>query len=415
MRKTWLLVAAPLLTLVAVFTAFAQQPTSGYEQATTYQPAQVLPKELVRGPHYQTLNPVTSDGYMYRMSVRSDYGPFEVTGTGALRKLAREIAAIAQLREIKATKAFTSAVVDSASGPLAFTKNLIMHPVDTVSGVPKGAYKFMEDTAEAVSSERNPSDDPMYKKVSLMAGRKREYAAKYGVDVYSSNPVLQKELNAVGWAAAAGNLAVSGALMPVGGTAGIALAATRWSKAFDDYVNTEPAARLRIISQEKLASAGIAEDLAVRFVDQKSYTPRQHLVIAESLARLGAGPARGRDTFLQAALNAQDEVETTFFVNSAQILRGYHEAVSPLTEVRMDGRIGSARANNGTVVIALPIDQILWTPAVEQRVQKMKTAMGQGKIEAWMTGTSSPLARRQLGERGIVVVDRVGQRLEIVD
>jgi len=415
MRKTWLLVAAPLLTLVAVFTAFAQQQTSGYEQPTTYQPAQVLPKELVRGPHYQTVNPVTSDGYMYRMSVRSDYGPFEVTGTGALRKLVREIGAIAQLREIKASKAFAGAVVDSAAGPLAFTKNLILHPVDTVSGVPKGAYKFMEDTAEAVSTERNPSDDPMYKKVSLMAGRKREYAAKFGVDVYSSNAVLQKELNAVGWAAAAGNLAVSGALMPIGGPAGVALAATRWSKAFDDYVNTEPAARLRIIAQEKLTGAGIAEDLAVRFVNQPRYTPRQHLVIAESLARLGAGPARGRDAFLEGALTAQDEVDTTFFVNTAQILRGYHEAVSPLTEVRMDGRVTTARANNGTVVVALPIDQILWTPAVAQRAQKMKSTMGQGKIEAWMTGAASPLARRQLGDQGIVVVDRVGQRFEIVD
>ena len=140
MGKTWLLVAAPFLTLVVVFTAFAQQQTSGYEQATTYQPAQVLPKELVRGPHYQTVNPVTSDGYMYRMSVRSDYGPFEVTGTGALRKLVREIGAIAQLREIKASKAFAGAVVDSAAGPLAFTKNLILHPVDTVSGVPTNEY-----------------------------------------------------------------------------------------------------------------------------------------------------------------------------------------------------------------------------------------------------------------------------------
>jgi len=349
------------------------------------------------------------------MSVRSDYGPFEGTGTGALRKLVREIGAIAQRREIKASKAFAGAVVDSAAGPLAFTKNLILHPVDTVSGVPKGAYKFMEDTAEAVSTERNPSDDPMYKKVSLMAGRKREYAAKFGVDVYSSNAVLQKELNAVGWAAAAGNLAVSGALMPIGGPAGVALAATRWSKAFDDYVNTEPAARLRIIAQEKLTGAGIAEDLAVRFVNQPRYTPRQHLVIAESLARLGAGPARGRDAFLEGALTAQDEVDTTFFVNTAQILRGYHEAVSPLTEVRMDGRVAAARANNGTVVVALPIDQILWTPAVAQRAQKMKSTMGQGKIEAWMTGAASPLARRQLGDQGIVVVDRVGQRFEIVD
>ena len=35
---------------------------------------------------------------------------------------------------------------------------------------------------------------------------KREYARKFDVDVYSTNEVLQKELNSVAWASAAGNL-----------------------------------------------------------------------------------------------------------------------------------------------------------------------------------------------------------------
>ena len=414
MSRAWLLIAAPLFILLLVCETLAQQSAS-YDQPATYPAAQVLPKELVRGPHYQTLSPVAADGYMYRMNVQSDYGPFEVTGIGALRKLVREIGAITKLREIKASKAFATAVKDSASGPLSFAKNLITHPVDTASGVPKGAYKLMEDTAEAVTTEKNPSDDPAYKKVALVSGRKREYAAQLGVDVYSSNPVLQKELNAVGWAAAAGNLTVSAALLPVGGTAGAVVSGTRWSNALNDYVKTEPASRLRIIAEGKLAEAGIAADLAKRFVNQPRFTPRQSLIIAESLAKLGPAPARGREEFLEVAMNAQDEVEANFFATAAQILRGYHEAVSPITEVRMNARVPVARAGNGAAVVAIPVDYLIWSPALEQRTQALATATGPGKVEAWLTGTASPLAKRRLGERGIVVVDRVGQRFELVD
>ena len=73
-----------------------------------------------------------------------------------MRKLLNEIGAIAALREIKTSKAFGDAVVNTASGPFRFAKNLITNPVDTVTGIPKGAYKFMElvrDQAHGLTQE----------------------------------------------------------------------------------------------------------------------------------------------------------------------------------------------------------------------------------------------------------------------
>ncbi|PYN24056.1 MAG: hypothetical protein DMD76_15620, partial [Candidatus Rokuibacteriota bacterium] len=205
------LAIALLLSLSAA--APVAPPEETYETSGSYRPSDVVSKELVSGPHHQVQTPVVFDGYMYRFTVRSDYGPFEVTGTSALRKLVVEIGAIAKLREIKATKAFAAAVADSATGPFRFAKNLIVHPADTVTGIPKGAYKLVEEVGEAVTTTRNPADDPLYQKALLVSGRRRDYAAQLGVDVYSSNAVLQKELNSVAWAAAVGNLSVSVALM----------------------------------------------------------------------------------------------------------------------------------------------------------------------------------------------------------
>jgi hypothetical protein len=414
-------VGVVVVALVGLLTSarLLAQPVISYETSGTHRPADALPKELVKGPRWEVQSPVVSDGYLFRSKVKSDYGPFKVTGVGALRKLVVEIGAIAQLKEIKASKAFTTAVADSATGPFRFAKNLILHPADTLSGVPKGAYKLVEDVGETVGTERNPSDDPAYKKALLVSGRKREYAAQLGVDVYSSNKVLQEELNSVGWAAAVGNLAVSAALMPVGGGAGATVTTVRWSTAINDYLKVEPASRLKIIAEEKLTAAGISAELARRFVNQPHFTPRHYVIIAESLAALGAAPARGRDLFLETALGADDEVDANFYAAVAQILRGYHATVSPVTEIRRLGRLAIAHASNGHSVVPLPVDYLTWTEAVDKRSRELAAAHRErgasGQVQIWLTGTASKPALRQLADRHLAVIEDARRRVEILD
>src|SRR5712691_9157414 len=102
--------------------AMAAEP---YEQPTDRRAAEVLPPAMVVSPNHRVQDPVLADGYMYRFTVESPFGTFEVTGYGALRKLFNEIGAIAALREIKTGKAFGDAVVATASRPFRFAKNLI--------------------------------------------------------------------------------------------------------------------------------------------------------------------------------------------------------------------------------------------------------------------------------------------------
>lgn len=406
--------AMVLLNLATVGLAAAQQ----YEQPMERRAADVLPSEIVASPNHRVQDTVLADGYMYRFAVDSQFAVVDVTGTGALRKLIREVQAIAALREMKKGEAFGKAVMDSATGPFRFAKNLITNPTDTVSGIPKGAYKFMEEAGTAMTSDRDPSDDPAYKKALLMSGRKREYAAQLGVDPYSSNPVLQKELNSIAWAAAAGNLTVSAALMPVGGGAGAALTSVRWSNALNDMLTKEPANRLRIINEGKLKAMGIPSDLSKRFLDHKAFSPRHDTILVEGLSRLGG--AKGREQFLAAALAAEDEADANLFTNMAQVMRGYHETVSPITAIqRVASRLMVAQTRSGTALVALPLDALLWTEGADKRSQEVKAnyrAAGfNGKFDLWLTGTASSLAKQRLGERGMTVTEEVGTRVEIID
>jgi hypothetical protein len=162
---------------------------------------------------------------------------------------------------------------------------------------------------------------------------------------------------------------------------------------------------------------GISDDLTKRYLDHPVYTPRQDLILVDSLHRLGT--ATGRDAYLNAAMAAADEVEANFFVNVAQILRGYHEKQSPITGIAMVGPLTLAQTKTGAAVIPFALDYGVWTANADKLSQGLKTSYRapgfNGKFELWVTGTLSPTGKRELEARGFTVVEQVGKRIDITD
>jgi hypothetical protein len=405
-----------VLVLLAVATGAVQ--AADYERPLgPVQASTILPANIITGPHYRIENPVLSYGYMHHYTMASDFGPFEVTGDAALRKLIREVHAIASLRELKKGKEFAKAIAQAGEAPVEFSKHLITHPVDTLTGVPKGLFRLFSVAGTAVTTKHDPTEDSALESVLLMSARKREYAGQLGVDPYSSNKVLQKELNSVGWAAAAGGLTVSAAMAPFSGPGVMALKMTRFGNSLNDLLVKEPPARLRQINSKKLSDMGIAEDLKERYLDHPHFTPRHDTILVASLAALGQ--AQGRDSFLSYALSADDEVEANFFMQMAEIMRGYHETVAPITKVIALQPVVFAQANNGAVLIPFPLDHGVWGKRVSRLMPKLlvkaKDAGVSGTYAFWVTGTLSPMAREQFAKLGIKTVEHVNTRIEFMD
>ena len=388
-----------------------------YETQANKAVGQAVPAAVAAGPDYTVKDPVVADGYMYRFTVASTYGPFEVTGTGALRKLAHEIWAIGQLKQVTKSEAFLKSLKDQAGKPLVFAKDVITKPVDTLTGIPKGVGRLFGNVTTSVTTTRNPSQESRTKEVLLVGSFKRDYAARFNVDPYSSNEVLQEELDKIGKAAAFGSWTASAAMIPISGPASSVITGTSLSKSFNNILATEPPSRIRIINEDKLKQMGITDDLAKRYLDQPVYTPTKALVLVDSLSRLGG--ASGRDAYLNASLVAADEVEANFFVNVAQILRGYHETQGPITGITMVGALTVAQTKAGTAVIPFPLDYGVWTANADRVSQNMRAtykAPGfNGNFELWVTGTLSPAAKQALQARGFTTVDQVGSRFDIVD
>jgi hypothetical protein len=340
-----------------------------------------------------------------------------VTGTGALRKLEQEIWAIGQLKNITRSEAFGKALVNQAGKPLVFAKDVITKPVDTLTGIPKGVGRLFGNIATSVTTTRKPSQESRTKEALQVGSFKRDYAARFGVDPYSSNAVLQEELDKIGNAAAFGMWTTSAAMMPISGPASSVITATSLGKSFNNILATEPPSRIRNINEEKLKQMGISDELAQRYLDQPVYTPRQNLLLVDALSRLGT--ATGRDAYLNAALVAADEVEASFFVNMAQILRGYHETQGPITGITMVGALTVAQTKAGSAMIPFALDYGVWTANADKLSQNMKATYKapafNGKFEIWVTGAASPTAKQELQARGFTVVEQVGGRIDIVD
>ena len=415
MKKIFSVIVLLTLLLTGAIGAWAVE----YEVATDQKASVVLPQDMLAGPHYKIRDAVQCYGYMHSFTVDSDFGPFEVTGDYALRKLLREIQAIAKLQEVKKSKAYLDSVKGAAKMPFEFGKNIITDPVDTVSGVPKGVYRLFSNIGTSMGSERDPSEDARYKELLLLSSYKRDYAYELGVDVYSSNPVLQKELNSVGWAGAAGNLSVSAALAPFGGTGVMVVKMTSLGQSFNNMLKKEPASRLRQVNAEKLEKMGVSKELADKFLDHPAFTPTHDTVLVGSLATLTS--ARGQATFINLALTAEDEESANFFQNMAETMRGYNDSVSPIKDITVAFGVIFAKAENGSVMIPFPLDRGVWTeraawviPNALNSYKKATGAKSLGKVELWVTGTVTPLAKLESAKLGLDIVENVDQKIEFM-
>jgi len=298
------------ISLLMLFAVASEVRGEKFETPSNRNVSDILPAEMIKGTHYRIREKVVSYGYMHHFTVDSDLGVFEVTGDGALRKLLKEIKAITALKEIQKSKVYLDSVNKAGKMPFEISNNLIQEPVDTVSGIPKGVYRLFGNIATSLTETHDPSEDARAKQALTVSAYKRDCAYELGVDVYSSNFVLQKELNRVGWAGAIGGLSLTAVTFPAQAPVVKVAKSMRFSNQLNEILREEPPSRLRIINEEKLLAMGVSKNLATKYLDHPAFTPCHDTIIAECLATLK--DAHGRHTSIKFALSLRTRNPPTF-------------------------------------------------------------------------------------------------------
>lgn len=413
----------PLTLSVAVSPAFGEASSGKtasaapipYEEPPVLKASQILRPEILRGPHHSVREPVPTYSGANRYIIDSDFGVFEAEGNALLQQRVKEIGAIAKLREISRTDEFKNAVVAAAKSPVGLAKDLAKDPVGTVSGVPKGVWKFLNRAGQGVKEaaegrKHSPYEDNAAKNLIGVSKAKRELAAQMGVDPYSSNETFQRELNGIAWTSVAGSTTVKALTMGVAKGAETAVRSVSLAKQTNDALRDSAPADLRRDNLAKLIKMGVPKATGEILLANPAFSPWHQTYLVTALGELAG--VKGRADFVRfAAQNAEDEHDAIFFEQTAQLMSTLHRGGVKLDSIAIVGGLPVCTAADGTTVIALEWDYAAWTPMAGRFADRLKEFRAEGdKAQGCLlalTGEVSPRLRRELETRGVKVRDRL--------
>ncbi len=383
---------------VAVVPAGLAFETGGLLPASDF-----LPANYMQADYHRVLPEAKSDALNLTYSIESPAGYFSVQGTAFARERIREIGAIAKLRDIRKSDVFVSALKKAGASKLKTVGGILEDPIGTVRSLPKGASRFFNSLGESLSGEKSRSEDASYKQFLGASKAKRELAFKLGVDPYSSNETLQAEMDDVAWAAAAGGMVLNVATIAVDGGVGAVLSGINVTESLKQALISKAPADLRILNRNRLQAVAVSEPLITAFLDHPYFSPTHETVITEAIA--GLGKIKGNDLFFKQANSSWTEVDARFFVFVAMMLRGYHEKVAPIAELRDYSTLVAALDKEGKLMVPLAADYAMWTERASGRIDAFAASLAEDTTvkgsSIWITGQFSPRFQEEMKTRPV--------------
>jgi len=386
------------------------QGSGQFEQPPIINVTQLLPESVLSGPGFHVEHMVPTDGAMGQYTIvadasvfLSDAGTYRVESLDLLKIRLSEIPAIAYLENVSKTGVFAKAFAQSAERPVADAANMVIHPMDTVTGLPNGIGTFFDRVSLGVGEVASSASNSFGSgKAADQAGNatmtalgydqvRRELARRLHVDPYSSDPVLTKKLNSVAWVMFSARLTVDAAMMAV--PASMIISGVEFT---NDLVYQKPKGDLILFVQHKLQNMGLSEGEIATFISNSAVPLSLQVSAVEDLEGLGDIP--GRRAAAVAVGNTMTEYEARFLATSLHMLNQWGQQKSPIAAIQVPGVL-VARDQNGTVVVPAPVDYVSWTPRIAGFVTTPALLALQNRV-LWIPAQMTPLAQQQLTASG---------------
>ena len=386
----------------------AQAPPAGYEAEPVLNAKDLATPELLKGPHFTVDPKVPVKGFLERFTIRSTYGTFEANGLRMLPIRVNEVEAIAKLDDLSKTKEFADAAGRAIARPVTSTVNMLVHPVETITGFPDGVGRLFDriklgtervyQAATAPDQSGGARAEEASKRVGMATitalgfeKERRDLAKSLGVDPYTTNPVLSEKLTNAAWVAFSGRFIIqtaSSILVPYS----MAMSAMTIT---NSSIYDTPAGDLVNAATAIFKETGATDQQVQALVQNPQYSLSVLTDLAIAVRRLQGVP--GRDAVVIFAAVARTQVETRFMAGAVGMLARYHEAVAPIAQVSAPGPI-LGRTEAGTLVVPMPVDYIAWTERVAHFPQRPDVQASEHV--GFISGRLSPLAGKEFTKRG---------------
>jgi hypothetical protein len=392
-----LLVATPDLVLAQRF-----------ETPPTLPAQQLVPASLLSGDGFRVNPQVPTDGLMAHFTIVSDVGTFDASSEEMLKVRVAEIPAIEQLSKTSKTKVFADSLAENAARPIQAAGQMVMNPVETVQGLPAGVGRFFgrvglgaEKIQEAATSPEGNAAQTTGQATRDVFGYEQErrgLAKKLGVDPYTTNPVLSKQLDDFALTAFRAHVGVT-TTMSVFIPGSMAITATR---IVSQWVWDTPKADLILQNQKGLQTLGVSDSTIKALTQNRTFPLSVQTAFVANLGRLSGIP--GSVEAAQLASTAQSEVQARFLTDAVGMLARYHETKSRLRRLLVRRAI-IGQDQNGAIVAQAPVDYVSWTQLVSDFANRPD--LRKSKRTLWVTGQLSPMAKKNFKTSGWVVLEGI--------
>jgi hypothetical protein len=420
-RRTATRVAVTALLLSAPHAAFAQT-AADFEKPPVLKVTDLVDAKLLTGKGFRVADKVPTDGIMGAYTLTADKetfgenaGTYQIRSREMLELRLAEIPAIVKLDETSKTGAFVKSIAATAAQPLESAGQIVMNPIDTVTGLPSGVGRLFDRVGTGVGrlgdsqSDSSPQgaqrekDKPGVGTAARDAlgyeQERRELAKKLGVDPYTSNPILAKKLDKIAWVSFSARLGVNTAISMVV-PASIILTGVR---TIDNLVWDTPRGDLIVRVETKLEELKVPKEQISAVTHNPAIPLSLQVAVVENLGRLAGVSGRGDVVALLGQVTT--EAQARFLSTSLRMLAEYHEKQKPLTDMGAPGPL-VARDQTGAVILPAPVDYLSWT----ERVAAFATQpafLDVPQRTLWVAGQLSPRAKREFAANGWTIQESV--------
>ena len=430
------------LALVALALVCSAHASETYEPEPVLKAPMLVQAPLLSGPDFRVVPEVAVRGYMANFLLDTKFGPMRADSVEMLAIRIGELPAMEALDEASRSGAFATALAARAKKTGSAIVNVVTHPVDTITGLPRGVARFLgaqwdkwSGRAQSLSdrSQREfenrgdpyrapagpmtamrdaPADSPpapadaknraWYARAGSEVARegkrylkfnsqRRAMAKLLGVDPNSSNPVLDQELDTLAWAAVWGNFSAGTALGQIGGSVATVISDTG---KLNQYVLSKTPEQLRADNEKRLLAL-CSDETAVRsFLRRGGFTDTLRTALALTLEKLA--PKSGCDGLLELAAKTHGEVEARYLVNALKLVAQQPDARNG--ELVAAGAAIVWRMPSGKLILPLPVDYLTWNADLAAFFDQPRLRAASRLV--LIGGEASMLAQRALTQRG---------------
>jgi hypothetical protein len=393
-----------LFALVLILSArpLPLQAENVFEQRADLRTSALIAPELLKSNLYTVDETAINDGLLNRYRVRSIYGDFQVVSTPALKQILHEIQAIALMKKVTTEDTVKASMVQSGKNTVDGVKNLVTDPQTTLEGAASGINSLFTRAVAVVGKKSTISGED--NKVEQLIGKaksKGAIATKYAVSVYSTNPLLQSELDRLAWADYLGGISVGLAQSAIPGVGGILLSTSGTARLLNEAINTTPSSELWVQNKNKLEAMGIDADIVELFLNNPSFSPALQTIMVEALEKLAGSD--NRELFIKISLQAHTHQMARTITTMSVMIAGYHQHVAPIKSFAPFGRVLYAITATGVNAVIIPADHILWSKQIADAalwLDQPETGKQQPKKQLWILGDFSTKAEAELQSLG---------------